>query len=238
LSDADIDWSSLNSAVASVDSNGVVTALSAGSATIQASLKAGVESTTAARTGTANVTVIDSVCTTPFLASEGATVSSSTSPTCLLCNVTELPNVIDASPVSAGRIGVNLGLLGGSASIRVNSAPSAADLPAGQTTGFVIGRPAGTVLLAEVASQIRVDVLNDGLVVESSGPTVPLRLDLLGNQAASVAETGLATITPSVPYDAIQISFTSGLLSGGLQNDLTNLLVFQACAQATPVTAP
>lgn len=236
LSDADIDWTSLNSTAASVDSNGVVTGLSSGAATIQASLKTGVESTTATRTATANVTVIDSVCTAPLLASEGATVTSTINGLCLLCNVTDLPNVIDASPTSAARIGVNLGLLNGSATIRVDNAPSAADLPAGQTTGFVIGRPAGTVLLAEAAAQIRIDVLNDGIVVESSGPTIPLRLDLLGNQVDSTDETGLASITPTVPYDAIQITFNSGLLSGGLQNDLTNLRVFQACAQATPVT--
>lgn len=133
-------------------------------------------------------------------------------------------------------MGVTLGLLNGSATIRVTGDPDADDQPAGQTTGFVIGRPVGTVLLAEAISQIRVDVLNDGFVVEGSGPTIPLRVDLLGNQANSTDETGLISITPTVPYDAIQITFSSGLLSAGLQNDLTNLSVFQACAQATPVT--
>lgn len=236
LADADIDWSSSNDGVADIDANGLATGNAAGSATITAALKSNVDSTTAARSATANVTVIDTVCTSPFLASEDASVTSTVNGICLLCNVANLPNVIDASPTTAARIGVTLGLLNGSATIRVTGDPDADDQPAGQTTGFVIGRPVGTVLLAEAISQIRVDVLNDGLVVEGSGPTIPLRVDLLGNQANSTDETGLVSITPTVPYDAIQITFSSGLLSAGLQNDLTNLSVFQACAEATPVT--
>lgn len=234
LSDADIDWTSLNSTVASVDANGLVTGTVAGSATIQAALKTGVTSTTASRTSTANVTVIDSVCTTPFLASEDATVSGSTSPLCLLCNITELPNVIDSSPTTAARIGVNLGLLNGSATIRVNNEVTSPDLPAGQTTGFVIGRPPGTLLLAEALAQIEIEVLNNGEVVERTGPRLPLRLQLLGALPDTGDETGLASITPTVGYDGIQIRFNSGLISGGLQNNLTNLRVFQACAEATP----
>ncbi|MGQ0618525.1 MAG: Ig-like domain-containing protein [Panacagrimonas sp.] len=234
LSDADLDWTSLNSAVASVDANGLVTGTVAGSATIQAALKTGVTSTTAARTATANLTVIDSACTTPFLASEGATVSSSTSALCLLCNITELPNVIDGSPTTAARIGVNLGLLNGSATIRVDNEPTSPDLPPGQTTGFVIGRPPGGLLLAEALAQIDIEVLNNGVVVERTGPRLPLRLQLLGGLPDTGDETGLASITPTVGYDAIQITFKSGLVSGGLQNNLANLRVFQACAAASP----
>ncbi|HKY91945.1 MAG TPA: Ig-like domain-containing protein [Nevskiaceae bacterium] len=231
IPDADIDWSSEEEDVATIDANGLATGVAEGDSMITAALKDGVAAT-GDRDATTVLTVLPSACVTDFLASEGATAVGSTDGLCLLCSVTEPTNVIDDSLTTAARLGVNIGLLMGSVSLTVTQDPDADPQPSGQPTGFLIGRPTGTVALAEVLSAIQVSALREGVVVASSGPSIPLRLDLLGTEVVAMEDFGLVTIQPAAEYDAIRLTFNVGLLSVGLQNEVTNVKAFQACSRA------
>lgn len=243
LSDADLDWVSANTAIATVNANGLVAGVTPGGVAITATLKPGVAPavTGVNRDASSTVTVVPSVCAAPLLASAGATVTTNVSSLlslppaiCLLCDVNGETNIIDAPTTNFGTINVPLGLLNATASVTVSS-NSATDFPAGGTAGFVIARPVGQLLEAEVLSQIQVSTLLDGVVQQTSGPTVPLRADLLGTALTGGGDTALVTIQPTQPFDALRLTFVSGLVTAGiLENVLQTVNVFQACSTAAP----
>lgn len=240
IPDADLDWTSSNPAVATVDANGVVTGVSAGSATITATLKTGVAPSASPRSASATVTVVGNLCATPITAASGATVTTASTPIlCLLCNFTNSGNVIDDSSTTFGTIHVPLGLLNAQASITVNN-PTPLTVPA--ASGFLIARPVGELLQAEVLAQIQVSTLLNGVVQQTSagpGPTVPLRVDLLGNDITGGAGSAFVTIPATQPYDALRLTFVSGVVTAGiLENLLQTVNVYQACSSVTLPPAP
>lgn len=238
LSDADITWTSNLPAIATVDANGLATGVAAGRATITAGLRTGVvaSGTPAQRSAIATVDVIGNPCTTALTAGTGATITDATGGLlCLLCNVEDRANIIDDAPLTFGSINVPVGLLGGSVSVTVRTALSAPLIPGGNPTGFIIGRPTGQVLLAEALSQVQVSTLRNGVVQETGGGGIPLRLDLLGIEVLDTATNlGLASFTPTQSFDAIRLTFNSGLAASNLLNAAPNLRVFQACSLVTP----
>lgn len=243
LSDADLDWSSSNAGIASVNASGVVTGNAAGSATVTATLKNGVAPGVVNRSSTTVVTVVANLCATPMLESAGASVTEATDLLCVLCTVSNTGNIIDAPSTTFGTINVPLGLLGalnlGNASVTVSS-NSATPFPGSGSAGFLIGRPIGQLLEAEVLSQVQVSTLLNGNVVQTSGVSIPLRADLLGTSIAGGAGgTALVTIAPTAPFDALRLTFNSGIATVGLlENVLQTVNVYQACSSVTLPPAP
>ncbi|MCC2657849.1 MAG: hypothetical protein K0Q76_2957 [Panacagrimonas sp.] len=240
IPDADLDWTSSNPAVATVDANGVVTGVAAGTATITATLKTGVVPAATPRSASAAITVVGNLCATPITAASGATVTTFSTPIlCLLCNFSNTGNVIDDASTTFGTMHVPLGLLNAQASITVNS-PTSLTVPA--VAGFLIARPVGELLQAEVLAQIQVSTLLNGVVQQTSagpGPTVPLRVDLLGNDVTGGAGSALVAIPATLPYNQLRVTFVSGLLSAGiLENLLQTVNVYQACSSVTLPPAP
>jgi hypothetical protein len=209
--------------------------------TITGTLKATVHPEIAApkRSANATLTVVDAACTTPLVAPK-ATTATAVDATCLVCSVDNPGNAIDADPTNFALLNSTIGLLTGGVTLTVNS-NAAIPFAGGSTAGFIIGRPAGQVLSAEVLSTLTVSTLLNGVVQDSVSlaaptPQVPplLRLTLLGMLGSS--NTALLSITttgptpgPAKPYDAIRLNFSS--MVAGL---LTSTQVFSACGIATP----
>jgi len=228
LADSDVTWSSGTPTVATVDANGRATGVAAGEADIIATVN-GPIGAGGQRSMSARLTVAPLACTTPLLTSDGATVTHATGGLCLFCNVSDDVNVIDAQGTTFSTMSVPVGLLGASASITVAAAPESTAYPVPfavpEFPGFVIGRPAGSLVLAELLSQIQVSTLRNGVVQQSTGATIPLRLDLLGIELINNSETALASIAATEPYDALRLTFNSGLASL-----LSTVQVYSACA--------
>lgn len=230
IPDADLDWSSNSTGVATVNANGVVTGVAAGTATITATLKAGVVPSATPRSIQATVTVVGNLCATPITAAAGATVAEAKDLLCVLCTINNSGNVIDNSSTTFGTINVPLGLLNATASITANS-NSATPFPGSGNAGFLIARPVGELLLAEVLSQIQVSTLRNGVVQQTTGVSIPLRADLLGVDITGGAGSALVTIAPTLPYDALRLTFNSGIATAGiLENLLQTVNVYQACS--------
>lgn len=228
IPDADLDWSSGTPAIASVDVNGLVTGNGPGTATITAEIRDDVVAT-GNRSAVATVQVVQEVCSVPFTAANGATIDSDNFGLCLLCSATNLPNVIDPVTTNSAGISVPIGLLGAGVSVTVSNAPSANDFTGG-VPGFLVSEPTGRVLQAEVLSQITVQTLLNGEVQQGSDE-LDLQVDLLGIPVTGEDnEVSLITLNATQPYDAVRLSFSSGVLSLGLQNQLENVNVLQACA--------
>ncbi|WP_043113168.1 Ig-like domain-containing protein [Solimonas flava] len=234
VQNADLDWSSSATAVATVVANGLATGVSSGTATITARLKNGVDDTVSGnlRQASTTLTVTDAVCTSPYTAAAGATLETDTTGLCLLCSLTNAGNVIDGIAATYATSYVPVGLLGATQSVTVKGEVTTPGV-GGQATGFVVGRPAGKLLLAELFSQLKVETLLDDEVQQSSSATVPLRLDLLGLELTGNNETALASIQAVRPYDAIRLTFNSGLASA-----LSSLQLYSACAVAQPPATP
>ena len=233
LADANIVWSSSDDTIATVDADGIATGVAQGEVTITATLADGYVPSASPRSASADLLVANPVCSIPLRATDNASVVDSIDGLCLLCSVENTANLVDNADENFATISVPVGLLTGGASVTVNTAPNASyavPFPAGTTTGFIIGRPAGALVLAEVASQIEVTTLLDGEVSETSGDLTPLRLDLLGLQLTdSTADELLSvSLTTTAPFDAIRLRFNSGLASA-----LSSVQVYNACGQTT-----
>ncbi len=246
IPNSDIDWTVDDATIAQLtavatDNKVSAKGLKVGTATIKGTLKAGVAPSVtdpSLRSATGTLAVFDAFCTTPLVAPT-ATTQTATSALCLLCSVANPNNAIDADPLSFASLNstVGLGLLNSDVSLTVNS--NAPAFPAGQSAGFIIGRPAGALLSAEVLSQLTISTLLNGTVQESlsssAGGILPplLRLTLLGMLGDS--NTALLTITTTKPYDAIRVTFGTGVASA-----LTTTEVFGACGTVdlTKLPAP
>jgi hypothetical protein len=224
-----VTWSSSLPAIATINSTtGIATGVAAGQSTITATLLPAFQSTN--NTATAVLTVTNPECPQPLLATApyNATVSDATGGICLLCGTTNDSNIIDGNFTNYATMSVPVGLLGGSESVTV-ATPTTITPVAGQYAGFIIGRPAGTLVTAEIESQIQVSTQLNGVATgDSSGPTIPLRLDLLGQELTG-AQAALATLQPTKPFNSITLTFSSALATA-----LSTVQVYGACATAVP----
>ncbi len=238
LADANIIWSSSDDTIATIDANGIATGVAAGEVTITATVADGYVPSASPRSATASLVVGSEVCTIPLRASDNASVVDSVYGLCVLCEVNNTANIIDESDENFATMSVPVGLLVAGTAVTVNTDTNSSytlPFPGGGSPGFIIGRPAGTLLTAEIASQIRVTTLLDGEIVETSGEgATALRLDLLGLQLTGDTDSELALLSfdTSTPYDAIQLSFNSGIATV-----LSSVEVYSACAQTVPPPA-
>lgn len=228
LNSDDVVWSSSDESKATVSAAGVVTGVAAGNATITATLK---DTSICGSHCTAirDITVTAAICEIPLEATtQSATIDSVLSGLCLTCSTRDLGNVIDAHPETYGSVFLPVALLNASVTVTASAKPPFV-FPAGQTAGFVAASPGGKVLTAEIASSITIQTLLGGeLTGDSSATTTPLRLDLLGASAVGSIGTSAAPlfITTTKDYDAVQITFTSGLATA-----LSSYNLYTACAK-------
>ena len=207
-----VNWTSSNPAIATVNAAGQATGVTQGVVTITAARK-----TDPSDTATATLTVTGAVCTTPLLQSEGATAVEFSSDLCVGCSVDSEGNIIDANVLNFATATTTVGLLGANVGVTVAPGPTppyTVPFAAGNNAGFIIGKPTGTLLTAEVLSQVQVSTLRNGVVQETSSSGItPLRLDLLGVELLGGFDTALVTIGTTVPYDAIRLTVNSGTAS-------------------------
>ena len=243
VSNDQLDWTSAAPATATVNVDGVATGVAVGSTVITATLKAGVPSNTANRSASADLEVTNpgTDCSRPLNGADGATVSSATSALCVLCNVDDESNVIDANPDNFAKINVPVGLLLADASIRVK-APPGDPIQAGERAGFILGRPAGTlnplgpVATLELLSSLDVRTYLGGtLTGDTSGASNSLTLSLLGTTAIDGApsyddDQVLVSIATTKPYDAIELVFTSGIVSAFAETNVYSAV----CGELAP----
>lgn len=210
---------------------GVVTAKINGNAIITATLKAGQSPEITDRTVTAELHVTDNVCTTELLA-PGATLQPPDSAgICLGCSVQDKEFLIDNLPDNFATLNTPVGLLNAGSLITVRKSAPGTLFAKGETAGFIIGRPAGALLIAELFSQIQVVTLKDGAVQESSGDLTPLRVDLLGLKLIGGVpnQTALVSFTTTLPYNEVRLAFKSGVVSA-----LTSVQAYSACGTTQP----
>lgn len=234
-----VDWSSSNAAEVPIDAaTGVVSGQVAGkSATITATLKASVVTPTGAqRSASTNLAVTDARCTTPLLASQGATTSVVASDLCIACSVTAPDASIDGDIDTFSTISLPLGLLT-TANISLNidapTAPSAPFAP-GSLAGFVVAKPAG-LLSAELLSALTVGTRLAGQPVEAAGAgeDTVLNVTALGVISLTGQEAFLLSFPTTQAYDGLALTFNGGVLSL-----LPTVNVFQACGTAQDAATP
>lgn len=217
-------------------------AVALGLATIKGTLKAGVapsitDPTKRFETGT--LTVLQGYCTAPY-AAPAATTTTTLDPLCLgglLCSVGSPGNVIDNDPATFATLNSTVGLLFSGVTLTINS--GAAAQPGGTTVGFVIARPAGLLLSAEVLSQFTVTTLLGTTVQDTfntpASTTLPplLRLTLLG--AIGGVDQVLVSFdtTAGKSYDGLSIRFNPGVASA-----LETTNVYSACAAIDKTKLP
>jgi hypothetical protein len=248
-----VTWTTGDAAIATVENDdpnvdtesaGRVTGVEQGVATITATIKPGVPFNNAQQnSASTDVNVTFSGCNIPLREPE-ATTAQEIDLLCLLCDVSDENNVIDNDDTNFGEIQVPVGLLDillpASASLIVN---------AGQTfepntpAGFIIGRPVGQLLNAEVISQLVISTLMDGVptgdTTSPDGGFNPLGLALLGTSLVGPYESDLALINipedaVTKPYNGIKLTFDSGIASAFAKVD-----VWAACGNAVlPTPAP
>ncbi|HSW11702.1 MAG TPA: Ig-like domain-containing protein [Solimonas sp.] len=233
-----VAWTSGTPAVATItngSSGGVATGVAQGESTITATVAGAGSATTV-------LTVTDSLCTGPLLASAGATTVTASNVACLGCTVTQPENAIDNDLATSATLSQPLGLLAGEVSIAAVQSAALPLIAGGRPAGFLISRPAALPLSLEVLNQLRIATVVRGagdtlIEVESftQGPdTIPgvLRLTLLG--AIGGVETALVTVntTAGNDYAGVRAAFTSGVATL-----LGSVNVNSSCATATlPVT--
>jgi hypothetical protein len=152
------------------------------------------------------------VCVDPLLASNGASTSIATSLNCIGCQVNNPNAVIDGTVATAARISVPLALLGGTASLTVNSG-SGASQPAPSRPGFILRTPQTALLELNLLGALTLSTLAGGEVQENNVQFSLLDLDLLGIVDLGLAGSpdGLSAIVieATQPFDAIRLQLFS-----------------------------
>ena len=234
--DSEVNWTSSSDTIASIDANGVATAgdtVSSAGVDITATLK--VPPSAGNASASAKLYVTSDGCTTPLLQSQGATtLTPAPVGICLTCGVDNANAAIDGDAATFAGLKVPVGLLNAQQSLDVNAsatAPYTVPFAAGSRAGFVIGRPTGTLVLAEVATQVQISTLRNGAVQESSSTLTPLRVDLLGTQLlfGPGEDLALVSMNTTVPYDGVRVTLVSGVASA-----LNGINVFGACGTVEP----
>ncbi|MCH9828446.1 MAG: Ig-like domain-containing protein [Gammaproteobacteria bacterium] len=229
IPDEQLDWSSEDEDVATVDAEGLASGTGEGETTITATLQPAVSPGIADedRSASASLTVTPDQCTSRFLQSNGASVLAETGPNlllCLGCLVDDEINVIDDDFDNFANMIIPVGLLQGYTEITV-SAAEGTEFAAGGVPGFIISRPANALLSAELVSQLTVTTLLDGEEQQTTNEITPLRLTLLGLLGDEQQVLVTLPEPAAEPYDALRLTFSSGLLSA-----LATTNVYSACA--------
>lgn len=240
LPNSQVDWTSSNAAVATVDAAGEVTGEGAGTAVIKATLKAGTESQVTnpdLREAEATISVTGSACTAP-METTAFEAADSVSASCVACSVSDVENVVDveSTPTTFAEMSISFALMG-SVSIDVTPTADITPFPVGNRVGFVVGRSSSSAL-AEM-STVSVSTLLDGVVQESSDLASTTELTLLGliplTSNSDVPSTAAAiSFVATMPFDGLRITYDSGPLTtvGALE-------VYQACSGITlPPASP
>lgn len=234
-------WTSSTPAIATVDANGLVSALTSGSTDIVATLKTGAEAQItdpAKRTNKTTLVVSDSACTAPL---RGPTYTASATPSglCIACTTANEAAVVDADDTNHADLNLTLGLLAGSIKLDVKAAAgqTPTSFAAGSRAGFVVGRPAGTLLAAELLSGLTVTTYLDGQEQESSLTNGNvLQVDLLGLGLVPLgdipSEQAAVSFQTTQPFDAVSLTYNAGVATA-----LSTLQVYNACGTVR-VTAP
>ena len=233
-----VTWMSADTSVATIDAAGVATGVAQNltGVTITATLKAN-----PASSATATLFVTSDGCSTPLLQSDGATTGVPPPVgICLTCGVADAGAAIDADPASFARINVPVGLLNARQSFDVHAStaptvPYAVPFTAGSRAGFVIARPTGSLVLAEVLSQIELSTLLGDDVQESVNGANFLRVDLLGTQllGGPGQEVALVSMPTSLDYDGVRLSLISGAATA-----FNSVDVLGACGIVEPPVVP
>ncbi|MDT0495990.1 Ig-like domain-containing protein [Algiphilus sp. W345] len=224
-----LDWTSDDDSIATIDAEGLATGTGEGTATITVTLKPAVSPGIGdeERSGSTTLTVTPDQCISRLLQSNGATVRAETGPNlllCLGCLVDDEINVIDDDFDNFAKMIIPVGLLQGYTQITV-SAAEGTEFAAGGVPGFIISRPANALLSAELISQLTVTTLLDGEEQQTTNEIMPLRLTLLGLLGDEQQVLVTLPEPAAEPHDALRLRFSSGLLSA-----LATTNVYSACA--------
>ncbi|WP_341917630.1 Ig-like domain-containing protein [Hydrocarboniphaga effusa] len=241
-----IDWTSATPAVATIDNTGSVTAVTKGTTTITATLKAGAQpqiTDPAARDASATLEISDAVCTTPLRTpayeastSRGGLICGALGGLGLLCSTTGEPEfVIDADDGNHLDLNLTVSLLGDSLSVDVTPSGAATTFPGTQPVGFVVGSPAGQLLAADVLSAVTVTTLLNGEEVETgNAASNTLQVDLLGFPLLPIGnipnEAAAVFFQPTQPFNGVRLTYNSGLATA-----LSSLQVYNACGTVAPL---
>lgn len=223
----ELNWTSSNTAIATVSSTGVALGKVQGSSVVTATLKTAPSS--GAGSVSTTLTVTDAICTGPLLATQGATVSSYTLPVlCLACTVSDETSAIDNDLTTYAGLNVNLGLLGGYAELKVTAPLQVPITTEGQRAGFIISRPPGQLLSLALLGAVTIDTLdsNDD-VVETAVTFDGLRLTLLG--AYIIGQDAYVLSMPvTKPYNKLRLQMNAGVATVA-----QSLRVNSSCAVAS-----
>jgi hypothetical protein len=255
IPNSQIDWTSGNETIATVDDTGVATGEAVGTTQITATLKPGAgnpNSLDRSASGTLNVSNLPQ-CTTPIVATEqnGVTVDVEDGPLCVACSVENEDDVVDQPPPSPSvpddtpaTINATLSVLDllnqGYIYLSVNAADgdilggeNATEEQPGLGAGFFIGRPINDLLLAEVLETTSVTTFLNGEEVDNAtGESntlvlVPLGAPLLGpGLDEQPLLIGIEGVTGE--YDELRLTFSPTVASV-----LSQLRVYNACSEVT-----
>lgn len=157
----------------------------------------------------------------PLLAPDSA--ASDTSSGCLLCNITNLGNLVDGDLTNAATLVTNANIAGYVAARVVDSTRL---YPANNVVGVAISDP-GNALSVDLLNGITIATYLDGSVQESNINFEGLGLDLAGMLGGT--EVTFITFQTSMPFNGIEIR------DGGLVDLLSDLNVHAMCASTEDV---
>lgn len=231
-----VTWASADTGVATiVPTTGVATGVPPGGAqtTITAALvNPGSVPAGGQTTANTTLTVTDAQCVAPLLLAQGAVASETITGLCVGCAVANRDASIDGDATTFATISTPVGLLLGTASLNVDSAPAAADIAAGSRAGFIVAKPPG-LLTAELLSTLSVSTRANGALVEAAGAnqTTPLGITLLG--VIGGQDAALLSFVTTQPFDGVSVTFNTGVASV-----LPTVNVFQACGNSVNGSPP
>ncbi len=212
IPNSSIDWTSSDPGKATIDTSGLATGVAQGNTNITGTLKSGVSPSVTSRSAMALLTVTDPICISPILASAGATTTTSTTPTCVSCTVSNPNFAIDNDVKTFATMSAPLALNNGTVALNANSATLITPV-AGQRAGFIISRPAGQAPSAGLMTQLTINTLDAaGNVVQTSMISDPLRFSLVG-QSVSGSSSAQISLPVTLPFSSLQIQLNSGSVS-------------------------
>lgn len=246
IPDDQVNWTTSNPNIATVDPTGIIQGRGIGTATITAALR-NTANTTGPTSASKGVTVTDAICTRALI-DDGVgptpTIRTVRSGSCTELNCFDVDifsnpirrprNVIDTNPLNFADLIIGLDLLApGSIGYRVSAGEIITPVAGRRDVGFIIGRPAGQLNL-ELLSSITVQTLNNDVPVEGNSAVNPLRLTLggqtlidPGDPTGPVASIGLVSFEATQPFDQLQVSLDSNVLTLA-----SRIFVFAACGEA------
>ncbi len=234
-----LTWSSTNATACTASGAWTGGKAVSGTQTVTTSTVAGTYSYTLTCTGadgqqgaaTASVNVTPSTSPTPTancdqtqnltaITGANAVATSSVSALCLVCSVTNAPNVVDTDPLTFATITTTVGLLNGTGTLDVMN--TGTTYPAGLVVGYKIAAPSG-VLSVGLIQNLSLSTSLAGVTQETASiASNTLALTLL-NMTLSGALPGVVSFTTTKPFDSVAITY------GAVLPVAPTLQVYQAC---------